>query len=160
MRHAKSSWADANVQDHDRPLNRRGLRDAPRMGSWIADQELIPDSVISSTALRARTTAELVIEHCDGIACELELEPDFYHAPPAAYTGRMRMLDEQIDRVMFVGHNPGMEQLVSMLSGTWERMPTAALAIFELQIDSWADQYYEDQVAMLELWRPKELFQA
>ena len=108
MRHAKSSWSEANLADHDRPLNRRGLRDAPRMGLRLSEYKLIPDAVVASTAVRARTTAELVIENCRGIRTELELDPDFYHAPPSTYTTRMRRLDNGVERVLFVGHNPGM----------------------------------------------------
>ena len=79
MRHAKSSWDDPDVADHDRPLNKRGKKDAPRMGQWLAEQGLTPEVIVTSTAKRARKTAELVAESC-GCQREPIVLPELYHA--------------------------------------------------------------------------------
>ncbi|MFG0335704.1 MAG: SixA phosphatase family protein, partial [Maioricimonas sp. JB049] len=78
MRHAKSSWADPSKADHDRPLNARGKRDAPRMGQWLLEQNLVPDRIVSSTARRARKTASRVASGC-GYTAEIVHERALYH---------------------------------------------------------------------------------
>ena len=84
LRHAKSSWKDASLADHDRPLNKRGKRDAPRMGRLLQEQDLVPDRIISSTAKRARNTAKAVAKACN-CKDKVELTSEFYHAGPGAY---------------------------------------------------------------------------
>ena len=156
LRHAKSSWKDASLADHDRPLNKRGKRDAPRMGKLLQEQALVPDRIISSTAKRARNTAKAVAKACH---CEdkVELTPEFYHAGPGSYLAVLQDVPNDNQRVMVVGHNPGMEALVAHLTGRMETMSTAALAHIELPIEKWADLDYEVQGELLHLWRPKAL---
>ena len=156
LRHAKSSWKDASLADHDRPLNKRGKRDAPRIGKLLQEQDLVPERIISSTAKRARNTAKAVAKACH---CEdkVELTPEFYHAGPGAYLAVLQDVPDNEQRVMVVGHNPGMEALVTHLTGRMETMPTAALAHIELPIEKWTDLDYEVQGALLHLWRPKTL---
>ena len=156
LRHAKSSWKDTSLADHDRPLNKRGKQDAPRIGELLQEQELIPDRIISSTAKRARNTAKAVAKvcHCEG---RVELTPEFYHAGPGSYLAVLQNVPDDNQRVMVVGHNPGMEALVTHLTGRMETMPTAALAHVELPIEKWADLDYEVQGELLDLWRPKAI---
>ena len=156
LRHAKSSWKDPSLADHDRPLNKRGKRDAPRMGKLLQEQDLVPERIISSTAKRARNTAKAVAKACH---CEdkVELTPEFYHAGPGAYLAVLQDVPDNEQRVMVVGHNPGMEALVTHLTGRMETMPTAALAHIELPIEKWTDLDYEVQGELLHLWRPKTL---
>ena len=154
LRHAKSSWKDASLADHDRPLNKRGKRDAPRMGEFVREQGLAPDRIISSTAKRARNTAKAVAKAC---CCEdkVELTSEFYHATPGVYLAVLQNVPDDDSRVMVVGHNPGMEALVAHLTGSRETMPTAALAHVVLPIEKWAELDYEVQGELLGLWRPK-----
>ena len=156
LRHAKSSWKYDDLADHDRPLNNRGRRDAPRIGRLLAEKELLPDLIISSSARRARRTAELVAENsgCEG---EIQLERDLYAAEPEAYRDALRRLGGDHRRVMVVGHNPGLEDLLEELTGDWERMPTAALAQVELPIDEWEQFDEEVEGRLVGFWRPKEL---
>ena len=156
LRHAKSSWKDASLADHDRPLNKRGKREAPRMGKLLQEQDLVPDRIISSTAKRARNTAKAIAKACH---CEdrVELTPEFYHAGPGSYLAVLQNVSDNEQRVMVVGHNPGMEALVTYLTGRMETMPTAALAHIELPIGRWEELDYEVQGELLDLWRPKAL---
>ena len=156
LRHAKSSWKDTSLADHDRPLNKRGKQDAPRMGKFVREQDLVPDRIISSTAKRARNTAKAVAKACH---CEdkVELTSEFYHAGPRAYLAVLQNVPDDDRRVMVVGHNPGMEALVAHLTNRMETMPTAALAHVALPIEKWAELDYEVQGELLDLWRPKAL---
>lgn len=156
MRHAKSSWSDSELADHDRPLNRRGERDAPRMGRWLAQQGLLPDVVVSSTALRAVETARAVRESLPD-AGEFVENPELYHADVAAWTRVIRQIPPGVQSVLAVGHNPGLEELLETLHDGWERMPTAAIAWFDLPLDDWAQFNPARSAALRAVWRPKEL---
>lgn len=156
LRHAKSSWKYDELADHDRPLKNRGRRDAPRIGRLLAENDLLPDLIISSTARRTRRTAELVSEH-SGYDGEILLERDLYAAEPEAYQDALRRLGGEHACVMVVGHNPGLEDLLEELTGDWERLPTAALAQVELPIDEWTQFDEGIDGRLVGLWRPKEL---
>ena len=156
LRHAKSSWKDSSLADHDRPLNKRGKQDALRMGKFLWEQELVPDRIISSTAKRTRKTAKAVAKanRCED---KVELTQELYHAGPGSYLAVLQNVPDDDHRVMVVGHNPGMEALVTHLTGRMETMPTAALAHVVLSIDRWKELDYETQGELLGLWRPKTL---
>src|SRR6188474_1511952 len=128
LRHAKSSWDDQNLDDHDRPLNARGERDAPRMGRLARKKRLSVELIISSDALRARLTAEAVADAI-GYGGQILLDPRLYHASAADILAVLRSaVDDNVTTVMIVGHNPGLEDLVARLTGDPEGLPTAALA--------------------------------
>ncbi|WP_419164645.1 SixA phosphatase family protein [Candidatus Palauibacter sp.] len=156
LRHAKSSWDDPGLRDHDRPLNRRGKRDAPRMGRLIADRDLIPDRIVSSTAVRARTTAALAAAEFDHDV-EIETTRDLYGAHPDGYIEVAEERGGAAERLMVVGHNPGITALVSRLTGVVEYMPTAALAIVELDIEDWSELGRAGEGRLAAFWRPKAL---
>jgi phosphohistidine phosphatase len=157
LRHAKSSWNDPGLDDHERPLNKRGRRDGPRMGALMREYRLTPDVIISSDALRARLTAEAVAE----VACyagEILLDQHLYMASPAAILSVLRTVRHtRAETVMIVGHNPGLEELVAQLTGNQQDLPTAALAQIVLPIDQWRDLKLSTRGTLLGLWRPKEL---
>ncbi len=158
LRHAKSSWKESELPDHDRPLNKRGRQDAPRMGSLLRAQDLLPDLIISSTAIRAQATAEALIE-TSGYEGELQLTRAFYAAGPQAFVNVLRQLPDKYGRVMVIGHNPGLEELIEELTGEEESLPTAGLALVMLSIQNWTDldEVGQDQPAgkLVEIWRPK-----
>ena len=156
LRHAKSSWDDPALDDHERPLNTRGRRDAPRMGELVREYGLIPDVVLSSDAVRARLTAEAVAEVA-GYEGEILLDPNLYMAGPADILSRLPSVRENAKTVMIVGHNPGLEQLVEQLTGKRHDLPTAALAQIGLPIDQWRDLRRSTRGTLVGLWRPKEL---
>ena len=156
MRHAKSSWDDETLSDHQRPLNRRGLAAAPRMGRFLQEQSLLPDLILASTAERARHTAELVAE-ASGFAGDLHEYDDLYHAGPHQFLTVLANIEGEYDRVLVVAHNPGSEELIELLTGKHERMPTAALAQISLSIDSWSEINGRTSSTLEDVWRPKEL---
>ena len=155
MRHAKSSWKDADEADHDRPLNKRGQRDAPRMGAVLRQHDLTPELMLCSTALRARATAAAVAEAC-GFDGEIRLTPSFYAAGPDAYVNVLHTLDDDYERVMVVGHNPGLEELVELLTGEAETMPTCAVAHVRLPLDRWRALRVGIEGELVAVWRPRE----
>ena len=156
LRHAKSSWEEEGLDDRDRPLNRRGLRDAPRMGRLLREQDLVPDLILTSPANRAKTTAELVAEAA-GFRGETHESEDLYLASPHTAIDVLRMLDGLGGRVMIVAHNPGLEELVRALTGRAERFPTAALAALRVPVDDWTAVQLGVRCDVIGLWRPKEL---
>jgi phosphohistidine phosphatase len=157
LRHAKSSWHDPAVDDHERPLNKRGCRDAPRMGQLLSEQRLTPDVILSSDAVRARLTAEAVAETAR-YAGEIVLDPNLYLASPDGIVAQLRTIRaSKAGTVMIVGHNPGLEDLVAKLTGEEHDMPTAALAQIALPIDRWRDLKLSTRGTLLALWRPTEL---
>lgn len=156
LRHAKSSWSNSRLADHDRPLNERGRQDAPRMGRLLRDEGLTPNLIITSSAERALTTAELVALSSE-YETSLQVTRSLYHAGPETYLAQLRQVADVHQRVMVVGHNPGMEELVEELTGHYERMPTAALAHISLPVEHWADCHEAITGTLLNIWRPKEL---
>lgn len=137
-RHAKSSWDDSSLRDFDRPLADRGKRDAPRIGKALRKRGPLPDLIISSPAARAKATLEAVIK-----AAKLDIKPRFdetiYGASTPELMKLIRRLPDESSHAMLVGHNPGFEDLVNRLTGSHQRMPTAALACVEFRVDHWED---------------------
>ncbi len=157
LRHAKSSWDDASLDDRERPLNARGRRDAPRMGDLLRDASLVPDVVITSDAVRAHTTA-LVVAEAAGYTGDLVVDPVLYHASPQDVLAVLKTVPDANARiVMIVGHNPGLEDLVERLAGKWHGLQTAALVQLALKIDTWDELEGSTRATLVYIWRPKEL---
>ena len=157
LRHAKSSWDDGTLSDHERPLNRRGERDAPRMGALLRTQRLTPDLILSSDAVRARMTAEAVAEAA-GYGGDIVLDPRLYPGSPDDIVAALRTHGNAGARtVMIIGHNPGLEDLIALLTGEEHEFPTAALAKIALPIAGWADIETDSRGTLVALWRPKDL---
>jgi phosphohistidine phosphatase len=156
LRHAKSSWKDDGLEDHDRPLNRRGEDDAPRMGRLLRDRNLEPDLILSSTASRAHQTTERAVAGGE-LSCPVELHERLYHAGPGELVEILRASPDECGRVMLVGHNPGLEALVAGLTGTAQHLPTAALAQIELEIDGWTELEITGRAQLANLWCPRQL---
>jgi len=155
LRHAKSSWDNPGLRDFDRPLSARGERDAPRIGKALRKRAVTPALIFSSPAARAKATIEAVTK-----SAKLDAEPKFdekiYGASTPELMRIIRRLPDESSCVLLVGHNPGFEDLVERLTGKSERMPTAALACIQFQIDHWDD--VEDHKGTLDwLITPKQL---
>lgn len=136
MRHAESDGGAPNGSDHLRRLSGRGQRDAPRMAQWMADHDLIPELILASTAVRVRETVEAVRGHWSDPPPVL-YSHEFYLAPPETLLRCVRSDAMDAQRVMVVGHNPGLAVLVEMLAGQSLWMPTAAVVAFQLKIEDW-----------------------
>ena len=156
LRHAKSSWKDPGQTDHQRPLNSRGEHDASRMGQLLVDEDIVPDLVICSSAARAQSTSQAVIA-ASGFAGETIVTDSLYLAEPNAYVEAVSQQSDEVNSIMAVAHNPGIEQLVEELSGQYEPMPTATLVQLAVSIDSWSDLKLDGSAQVLNVWRPKEL---
>ena len=157
LRHAKSSWKDAGLADHDRPLNKRGEKNAPAMGKLIKSEGLTPQWIASSTALRARKTAEAVAKG-SGYSGQIHYEDELYLAhPPDILDVVQRTVPDSATRILIVGHNPGLEELVRKLTAQREPFPTGALAQIELPIESWSDLTRTPKGKLIHLWCPREL---
>lgn len=154
LRHAKSSWKHPELADHDRALNKRGKRAAPLMGALLEDENLIPDLVLCSSAVRAHHTALLVAKACNYMG-KIEQTRRLYLAEPQAYIEGLRQVADDHARVLVVGHNPGLETLIETLTGEAIVMPTAALAYIELSLKSWRDLDMNTECRLVNVWRPK-----
>ncbi len=162
LRHAKSAWDTDAATDHDRPLAKRGRNDCPRLAGWLAGNGLEPDHVVCSTAMRAIETATRVLRELSQEDRTLDLEPRLYHA---GLDSLLAVLAEQppgAERVLLVGHNPGLDDLVLHLAGgaaplaaNGKLMVTAAAAWFHLP-DDWED-LETGSGTLIGIARPKEL---
>jgi phosphohistidine phosphatase len=137
LRHAKSSWDDPELADVERPLAPRGRRAAKLVADHIRREEVAPALVLCSPARRTRETLER-ISPALGEGVSVEIERGLYAASELSLLERLRALDEGVDAVMLIGHNPGVEQLVTGLAGSGEllpavrrKYPTGALATLE-----------------------------
>ena len=146
VRHAKSAWDAPGLDDHERPLAERGLRDAPEMGRRLAERGLVPGIIRSSTAIRARTTAKLLAQALGIGADRVELDERLYGAMPEEILEVVRDFDDAADTAMVVAHDPGLSDLAFALSGTIEHMPTCAVAEFTFDVGSWAEAVEADPV--------------
>ena len=156
LRHAKSSWEFEELSDHDRPLNNRGRRDAPLMGRKLLKEQLVPQIIISSSAVRAHSTAKKVAKAC-GYEDEILIDPALYGSGYSDYLNVLTNQEDEHDIIMLVGHNPISEQLVEVLTGEIVTMPTCSIACIRLPIRSWRQIVVKTKGELLNLWRPKEL---
>lgn len=156
LRHAKSSWGDEELDDHERPLSKRGKRDAPLIGRLLRDQGLLPDLIVSSTAKRAHRTAKLVAES-SAYGGEIWLTQELYAAPAATILEVIRTLPNHAQCILVVGHNPGLEELLEILTGETITLVTASLACLNLPIESWEDLNSDTRAELTHVWKPKEI---
>ena len=155
LRHAKSSWEDPTLQDFERPLNGRGREAAKRIGRYIKKRRLCPDLVLSSPARRAKETVKLVL-NAAGMKVDVRYDERIYEAEPLQLVEVVSQAPADKSLVLLVGHNPGMEELLQLLTGHSERMPTAALAKIKFHIQEW-NMLVTAQGSLEGLVKPKEL---
>jgi phosphohistidine phosphatase len=138
VRHAKSSWEDPELADFDRPLSKRGKQDAPLMGKRLAGRDLRPELIVSSPARRARKTAKLIARELDLREERLILEAKIYEAEPAVLLEVVRGLDDRLEHVLLVGHNPGLTELGNLLADCGiENIPTCGALCLDFDADDW-----------------------
>ena len=145
MRHAKSSWVDSNLNDHDRPLNPRGRKDAPRIYQALMEMDWLPDTVFLSSS--KRTTETLSLMNMDRNEVKIEIKPSIYHASLEELIIQLEHIENN-ETTMILGHNPGSELLINYLIGEWHPMPTASAALLVKENESWK---------LENILRPKEL---
>lgn len=158
MRHAKSSRDDPSLPDHDRPLNKRGKSDAPRMGRLLRKEGLTPDLIISSSATRGLATAKAVGDGCqDTDIAGVRVAPGLYPGDSPSYVRVLREIPEEFSRVLVVGHNPAIETFLSELVETVEILPTAAVAVVQLPIERWKEFTAKARGVLKTVWRPRDI---
>lgn len=138
VRHAKSSWGDASLPDTQRPLNERGQRDAPMMGERLARRGVQPELWLTSPAVRARTTAEILGRKLGRASAGITVDDRLYGATVDTLLDVVHALDDRLKVVMLFGHNPGLSELAHRLSAQITHLPTCAVTEFKFDVDSWA----------------------
>ncbi|WP_309066190.1 SixA phosphatase family protein [Microbacterium sp.] len=151
-RHAKSDWGMPGFADHDRPLNSRGLRDAPEMAQRLVDEEVPLERIVSSSAVRARTTAD---EYATAYGLPVVEEPLLYAASARSILAIAAALPDDCHVAMLVGHNPGMSDAVSELTREYVQLATCAIAECAVDVGSWAE-LIEGAGRLLRLRAPKD----
>lgn len=145
MRHAKSSWDHGGLEDHDRPLNTRGIAACATMGTWLVEQDLQPDAAWVSTATRTRETWAR-LSAAFSAPPRPHFERDLYHSGPDRMLDVLQSTPPEATRVILIAHQPGMSAITAMLADPHEHtdlqdaarhFPTAAIVVLEAQIDTW-----------------------
>ena len=168
VRHAKSAWDSAAETDHDRPLNKRGQRDAPRIAAEIARHKWVPHWVISSDSRRTRETWEYMHSTMERSANDagqdapwaptVMFRRDLYHASLLEVRQALLELNLRQQVVMVLGHNPGWEEMVSVLTGEYVTMTTCNAALISVEADDWQQAMLLESCWQLHhLLRPREL---
>ena len=155
MRHAKSDWNSNAQTDHDRPLNPRGRRDAPRMAQHLVANGIVPDRVILSDSVRTRET-------WDGMwSLFPELTPEFLNS---LYHGGLREISDAVSRfgrgsdtLLVLGHNPGWSMAASWLCGQHVLLKTADIAVLEQSVWEWEDSFKAGVWSLTAHWNPKRI---
>lgn len=155
MRHGKSDWGTGSQRDFDRPLNERGKKDTPRIGNEMKKRNLTPDLIISSPAERAKMTAERVAEFSD-CKNDIDWEKSFYFGYSKEIIERLKNIDDSVNIVMIVGHNPTWSEMVEKLSGQYFDMKTANVCILEFS-DNWKN-LKEGKCKFVDSLSPKKLY--
>ncbi len=138
IRHAKSSWKDLNLDDFDRPLNKRGMSNAPLMGSKLKSKNIVPDMVISSSALRTKLTAEIITQKV-GFSKGILFSKDLYESSATVIYDKLSNLDDEHKIVFLFGHNTGINEFVEKYIDFYDNVPTCGVVEIEFNCFSWKD---------------------
>ncbi len=141
IRHAKSSWNELDLADIDRPLNKRGKRDAPFMGKRLKEgHKANPDLILSSPAKRALRTAKIIAKEIDYPKGKIEIKDSLYGSGVQGMLNVIHYLDNSLNEVMLFGHNPDITSLANYLSDqNFDNIPTCGIFCVEFDIQSWKD---------------------
>jgi phosphohistidine phosphatase len=141
IRHAKSSWDNALQDDFDRPLNERGMRDAPRMAKRLKEKDIHPDMMLSSPANRALSTCMMIAEVIKYPQEKIKTERSLYHANKETILKVIRNVKDKHNILLVFGHNPGLTDFVNELMDDVhhfiDNIPTCGIVAFSIDIDSW-----------------------
>jgi phosphohistidine phosphatase len=154
LRHAKSNWNENSLIDHERSLNKRGRNQGSKMGKLLKELNLVPDYIISSTAKRAIDTSELIVEF-SGFKGKINSDSSLYNQTSEQYIKVIADIPDIYSRVLIVGHNPSIENLIEKLTNRIELMKTCYLARIDINIKRWKDIISErDKSVLINIWRP------
>ena len=156
MRHAKSSWKDSNIPDHNRPLKKKGEKDVKGMAKMLKHKKHLPDLILCSSAERAKQTAA-IFKKASSYEGKIEYSDKLYMAEVPDLLTALNNAPKKAKCVMIIGHNPGLEALLQTLTGKVETLPTSSIAYIALPISEWSDVSNEVEGKLKKLWRPKDL---
>ncbi len=140
VRHAKSSWSDPDVRDHDRPLNKRGNRDAPFMGKLLFDKKIKVDLLISSSAVRALQTAKYIASEFNLKKNDIQIDERLYHPSTLDFLKVINEIDNSCKNVMLFSHNPGITEFANFVStNDFTNIPTCGIVCLDFDIHDWRD---------------------
>jgi phosphohistidine phosphatase len=158
MRHAKSDWNDGGLNDHERPLAKRGKRDAPAIGRLLLAEKLFPKMILCSTAERAGQTADLLMAEIrfDG---KLFFYNELYASSIARYLKIIRGVPNgEASPLMIVGHNPEMEEALYLFAGIHDHVPTACVIWLQIDVRHWSELPDHPNAQLKAVWKPKEIY--
>ncbi len=138
IRHAKSSWKDTTLDDFDRPLNKRGRRDAPFMGKKLKKQNIVPDIILASPALRSKITAEVIAKKVKYFK-DIVFDKSLYESSVSELYSALIKIDDENSIAFLFGHNTGINMFVETFVGLYENIPTCGVVEIEFDCDSWKD---------------------
>ena len=136
-RHAKSAWEDPFLNDHERPLSLRGLRDAPLMAQRLVKKNIMPDLILSSDAERAKATALITAENLHYPKDKIQFIKDLYHASASTLLFEIKKVPTTVDTLFLFGHNPGLNDLIEFLGGEIDNLPTCGQYGFIFEVANW-----------------------
>lgn len=155
LRHAKSSWKDSTLADFERPLNRRGQRAAETLGQHFRSEGIVPDLVLCSPAVRARETIEIVSKNAKW-RTDIRYDERIYEATAMRLFEVVSQIENDHKTAMLVGHNPGLEELLQLLTGKIEQIPTGGLAEIAIKAPKWSAALQKKAV-LKSFVKPREL---
>ncbi|MDK9693045.1 MAG: histidine phosphatase family protein [Sulfurimonas sp.] len=138
IRHAKSSWKDEALNDFDRPLNKRGKQNAPFMGKRVKERGITPDIIVSSPAMRAKTTAKMIAKEVN-YSKDILFNQDIYESSPSRLHEILTNIDNNCGILFLVGHNPSLNMLAGYYVDFSQNIPTCGVVEIEFDCDKWAD---------------------
>ncbi len=156
MRHAEASWERPGLTDHERPLHKRGRKDAKLIAKVMDANHLFPNLILSSTARRAVETVEILAENL-GYTNEIIYSDALYMAEPDDFIGTLQKLGDEIDNVLIVAHNPGLETFLQIIVGEIAPMPTGTLGHLVLNLEGWREISFDTMGKLADCWTPKTL---
>lgn len=156
MRHAKSSWKDESLTDHERPLKKRGKKDTKLIAKVIKKKNLIPDLILCSSAVRTKETVEILTEALDYDG-KIIYSDELYMGEPQDFVNALKDVKNKYESVLVVAHNPGLEAYLQIIDGKIESVPTAGLGYLVLVLEDWNEISLETMGDLIGFWKPKEL---
>lgn len=150
IRHAKSSWDHPELSDFDRPLNKRGNRDAPKMGRQLLELKVVPDLIISSSANRAKTTASIIAKEIGYQEENILLEEDLYHASTFDIKSVIQSVSDEHNTIFVFGHNPGFTDLANQFNPKdyIPNVPTCGIVTIQSKATTWKEVNTENSKAI------------
>lgn len=158
LRHAKSSWKYPDIADKERPLNKRGKRDAPAMGKWLKQQTIIPERIISSPAVRTLATISRLTHALDLRGDTIKTDSRLYHGDPSDLLSIIHACPPEVGSLMLVGHNPDLTAFARLLcpAEAPDNIPTSGLFALQFTTEIWREAAAEN-AAFLFFQYPKNL---